>query len=407
MRAGIVGIVAALWLLPSVEGDVSGDARGEPVIVLAQYGADPQDIYPDRAELLCLQPRTGKVRWKFSCGGVVFLPRVTRREVLVAAVRDRKLYCVDIRTGAKRWEFDVGGRGTYLYMETGEEAAYVASWQDSKTYAVDLATGRKRWESELADGFLHYAGGRLFLCSQSANQTFCLDAGSGERLWELPGGGWNVFTVEDRCYVPAFGAGKIWCVDAKTGKTIWEVDDSAWHVEVSDGRLYAAGYERGALRCLDAATGKDIWDTQFEVGGSYVYMRIQEGLAFAGRYGGSTMAFFDAQTGKELMRLDVGHVGYGYWMYRQVHAVRDRLFVANPKDRSLTCYRRPDLQRIWSIAFAGVPVGIVPAEGVLIVGAGKELLGVRPRDGARLWKVDMGDRLHYLFPTLRRKISTF
>lgn len=407
MKAGVVTVVAALWLIPGAGGDVSRDARNEPVLVLAQYSGNPQDVYPDRAELISLEPRTGRVRWKFACGGVVFLPKVVRGCVVVASVRDRKLYCVDGRTGEKRWEFDVGGRGTYLYMETGEDMVYVASWYDGKSYAVDLATGRRRWETDLADGFMHYAGGRLYLCSQSANRTLCLDGRTGEKLWELPGGGWNVFTEGDRCYVPAFGANKIWCVDAKTGRVVWQVDESAWHVELAGGRVYAAGYDRGTLRCLDAATGKDVWEAQFQVNGSYVYMRVQEELAFAGRYGASEMTVFDARTGKELMKADVGHVGYGYWMYRQVHATRDRLYLANPREQTLICYRRPDLSAIWSVTFSGVPAGMVPAEGVLIVGAGRELLGLRLRDGAPLWKLEMEDRLHYLFPVLRRRISTF
>jgi outer membrane protein assembly factor BamB len=270
-------------------------ATGKTVLVAAM-GPPPCDR--GQGELIAIDERTGRTRWRFVAGPIESSPLVVDNHVIVGSW-DGKLYSLDVHTGRVSWSFATGGAvkgGPALSGHT----VYFASY-DGHVYAVDARTGRLRWRDEMPAGSAFYATptlayGRVYVGATDGT-VYALAAGSGRQLWArslgsfvyspaaVAGGRVYIGSYDHRLYAlapdtglvlwsfdsrgPVSGAPTVlgrlvyfsscgscsdyesnprarrtYAVDGRTGRLVWSFSDGEYSPVVSDGvHLFLTGYD--------------------------------------------------------------------------------------------------------------------------------------------------------------------
>lgn len=200
--------------LDRIEPRVVDDQALHPVLTRAGVlvGSSADD------SVVCLDPETGALRWRYTTGGPVrYAPAVEGERVLIAS-DDGRLHCVHLEDGRLLWSRSIGperdaipGNGRLISpfpLRSGvlveEGVAYTCAGlfpsQGVFAAALDVATGEPLWTRDLGErspqGYLLTADGLLIVPAGRGN-PFSLRLDSGEDGPAFESGGGTFAVVED------------------------------------------------------------------------------------------------------------------------------------------------------------------------------------------------------------------
>jgi outer membrane protein assembly factor BamB len=154
-----------------------GTIYSDPIIVGERvlFGACDRFLY-------CLDKKTGKLVWKFRCGGVVNSP-IQKDGVVYFGSYDNNVYAVDMG-GRLVWKFETRDKAAYkpvVFMDM-----ICVGSKDRHMYALDIRTGRLRWKFEThgrvsAQASVHKD---MLLFGSSDKNLYALDR-NGRRCWKF------------------------------------------------------------------------------------------------------------------------------------------------------------------------------------------------------------------------------
>lgn len=219
-------------------------------------------------ELVALDAKTGRLRWRRRIGPSESSPLVAGRRVYVGDWNG-KVYAFGALKGGRAWVFTTGGqvKGA-LALTSGR--LYVGSY-DSHVYALDARTGRLIWrasaQQRLGSRGTFYSSpavayGRVYIGSTD-HKVYSFGAASGE-LRSSHNTGSYVYASpavwQRRVLIGSYD--KIfYCFDAATGDIRWRYRANgpiSGSAVVLNGVVYFSTL-RGRTYALDAVTGKLLW----------------------------------------------------------------------------------------------------------------------------------------------------
>jgi outer membrane protein assembly factor BamB len=294
-----------------------------------------------RGGLYSLDARTGRVTWRFRsgrcsaasaavAGGLVYHAFMNRPPCDPSTGRqavDGEVVALDAKTGKVRWRTLVGATESPPVVAHG--LVYVGDWRGA-IHALDAQTGRSRWtyqtRGEVKAG-VAVSGRRLYVGSYDGH-LYALDAVTGRLLWRSAAqdrlGGLGAFyatpaVAYGRVYVGNTD-GKVYSYGATSGRIRWSHSTGGYAYSspaVWRMRVYAGSHDR-RLYCFDAATGRVLWSFRANgwVAGAPT---VINGLVYFSTATGRTYAL-DARNGKPRW---IWHDG----QYTAVAADRRRLYV--------------------------------------------------------------------------------
>ncbi|MAG34312.1 MAG: hypothetical protein CL908_25820 [Deltaproteobacteria bacterium] len=164
---------------PRIFSSPKGDDRG---IVIATV-----DQKMMRGQITCLDPVTGKERWKTRLGREVGATPAVLGDALYVACKDRKLYEIGYADGKIRRAMPLPGT-THCTPALGMGFAFLVTG-GRKSVAVDLLQGKVAWQADatsddkIAVGF---ANGRAYF--PLGRFLYCFDAITGAEKYKFPTG---------------------------------------------------------------------------------------------------------------------------------------------------------------------------------------------------------------------------
>ena len=252
--------------------------------------------------LYAFDTRNGRVRWKFTTGGVPTqgptFALIDGRPVVFVIPTDRTMYALAADTGRRLWAFETHawkdtlqpsiGSSPIVLQVAGAPRLIFCTWTTDRDPLRSLQAGevisldarqpqRPVWRVTLdtvplmSPALALTRRGPVVIVASVAGRVWGLDAGTGSVVWHFA-------TVSKMACTPSVGRcadrvaafvgdrfGLVYALDAETGKQIWErktghmVDATPTHVRTDDGGLVlAASYDR-SLHALDMDTGKPRW----------------------------------------------------------------------------------------------------------------------------------------------------
>jgi outer membrane protein assembly factor BamB/3',5'-cyclic AMP phosphodiesterase CpdA len=306
-----------LWQTP-VGGEVQGKLATARGVVFVPTMA---------GELVALDGKTGKVKWRHKTGGAVFSAPFVDDKTVYFGSADHYVYALDAASGKRRWRTETGG-AVFAGASRAGNVVCIAS-TDQKIYGLDAATGKILWTSRGLNMYQSQSAtdGERFFVGGWDNQFRCLDARTGAELWRQPFGKHRESGKYLFYFAPAIGSptvggnavfitsndGMLHALDPATGNLLWEVDGPSLGYSgpfYANGRIYNASLtDTGRVFCFDAKDGKKAWETPT---GSVIYDSscvLAGGKVFVGCVN-SLFSCLDAGAGKLLWqyRLPPGHL---------------------------------------------------------------------------------------------------
>jgi outer membrane protein assembly factor BamB len=154
VSAGVAYVVAGSDTLTAVSLHAVSTATGSArwIVPLASASARPAvagdlvyqaagDLY---ADVQAFEVATGKQRWRYHTGGVIYSVPAVAEDTVFFGSEDRNFYAVNAGTSAARWERTTGGYN-YSSPATVGGAVYFGSL-DQYVYSLDALTGAVRWK---------------------------------------------------------------------------------------------------------------------------------------------------------------------------------------------------------------------------------------------------------------------
>jgi outer membrane protein assembly factor BamB len=197
--------------------------------------------------------RTGRTVWTYRTGGEVkgAFARTGRR--LFVGSYDHHLYALDARTGALIWRSSsqdrLGGRGTFYSTPAAAYGRVYIGSTDGKVYSFGAASGELRW-SQSTGGYVYASPAvwkeRILVGSYSGT-FYALDAATGDIRWKFEADGaisGSASVIGDVVYFSTL-KGRTFGLDAATGRRVWSFPDGKYSpVVAGPDRLYLTGYTR-------------------------------------------------------------------------------------------------------------------------------------------------------------------
>jgi len=185
-----------------------------------------------------------------------------------------ELLALDVRTGRERWRFAALADTQISYAPTATDATVFVGPGDGRLYALDAASGRPRWTLEgLADWQylrqLHLAG-NLLVAGSYKEKLHGIDSATGKQLWEFNAGNFiNSHHVSDGTAYLWSPTGWLYAIDTASGNVRWRHrttdyrgDPRNWASLLAElvtqrGRLYALDLGN-VLHVLDTGDGREL-----------------------------------------------------------------------------------------------------------------------------------------------------
>jgi outer membrane protein assembly factor BamB len=298
-------------------------------------------IANNSGRLFAVNVRTGKAKWSFDGGRcTASSPAVARNTVYQTFMNrppcnarggrrglDGELVALNARTGKVRWRRRIGPSESSPVVANG--LVYVGDWRGT-VHAFTARRGRTRWTFTTGDdvkGGVAVSGRRLYVGSYDGH-LYALDARTGRRLWrgsaqERFGGRGNFYATPAAAYGRVYIGntdGKVYSFGATTGKVRWSHHTGSYvysSAAVWRERVYAGSHDKN-LYCFDAATGRVRW--RFRANGKISGApTVINGLVYFSTVKGRTYAL-DARNARLRWRWPDGQ-------YTPVVADRRRLYV--------------------------------------------------------------------------------
>jgi outer membrane protein assembly factor BamB len=143
-------------------------------------------------ELLALNVKSGKVKWKFKTSGneyfpkgeLLFEPLVYKNTVYVGS-RDATFYAVNAVNGTLRWKVSDEKGAWYTTAAAVDDRVFAASSDGHYVQALDYSTGEEKWKFH-ADGLIFstpYVDEGVLYVGSHDGYVYAVDAGTGKLEW--------------------------------------------------------------------------------------------------------------------------------------------------------------------------------------------------------------------------------
>ncbi len=260
--------------------------------------------------------RTGEVVWKASWEGAMEVPffaarngswirstpAVDAESLYVAGMRD-VLVCLDKRTGEVRWSVDFHERfgaarpafgcvssplatDDHVYMQAGSSAVKLDKRTGETAWRTTTDSGDRMSGGAFSSPVLAVIQGRQQLVAQSREELAGLDIETGQILWATPVRafrGMNILTptvLGDAVFTTAYGGrSHLFGIAAEVGvgrvEPVWTGSAQGYMTSpvVVDGFAYLF-LRSNRFTCIDLATGEQRW-TSPPTGDSYWSLAVQ------------------------------------------------------------------------------------------------------------------------------------
>ena len=232
--------------------------------------------------LFALDVRTGKVKWSYRGRRCTASSPAVANEIVYQAFMNRppcnarggrrgldgELVALNARTGKVRWRRSIGPSESSPLVANG--LVYVGDWRGN-VHAFRARTGRMRWTFRARDdvkGGVAVSGRRLYVGSYDGH-VYALDASTGRLLWRGSaqarlGGRGNFYSTPVAAYGRVYIGntdGKVYSFGATSGHIRWSHHTGSYVYSspaVWRQRVYAGSHDK-YLYCFDAATGRVRW----------------------------------------------------------------------------------------------------------------------------------------------------
>lgn len=219
-------------------------------------------------QLVALDAKTGRVRWRRRIGPSESSPLIAGRRVYVGDWNG-KIYAFGAREGGLAWTFATGGQVKGAVAFAGGRV-YVGSY-DNHVYALDALSGRLIWrasaQQRLGPRGRFYstpavAYGRVYI-GGTDGKVYSFGAGSGKLRWSYGTGSYvyaSPAVWRRRVFVGSYDK-VFYSFDAATGDIRWRYRANgpiSGSAVVLNGVVYFSTLH-GRTYALNAATGKLLW----------------------------------------------------------------------------------------------------------------------------------------------------
>jgi len=219
-------------------------------------------------EVIALDEKTGKVRWRVSMGPTESSPLVVGNLVYVGDWRGR-VFALSTSTGRTVWSYQTGDKVKDGMAYWGGRV-YFGSY-DHNVYALNARTGRLVWKAgaqqRLGPRGTFYstpavAYGRVYI-GATDRKVYSFGATSGKLRWSHGTGGYvyaSPAVWQERVLVGSYD-GTFYCFDAATGDVLWTFKANgpiSGSAVVINGVVYFSTFNNRTY-ALDARTGKPLW----------------------------------------------------------------------------------------------------------------------------------------------------
>jgi outer membrane protein assembly factor BamB len=206
-----------------------------------------------RGDVYALDAKTGRVEWRFHTGGQVKGALTLSGRRLYVGSYDHYLYALRAGTGKLIWRASsqdrLGGRGTFYSTPAAAYGRVYIGSTDGKVYSYGATSGKVRW-SQSTHGYVYGSPAiwnGLILVGSYSKTFFALDAATGDIVWQFGANGpiSGSATVLGNVVYFSTLAGRTYGLDAKTGKQLWSFPDGKYSpVVAGPDRVYLVGYTR-------------------------------------------------------------------------------------------------------------------------------------------------------------------
>jgi len=132
-------------------GTPAWDYNAAAAIVSTPAISEGQIYFGDTSDqFYCLDVAKGTALWTYKTeiagNNIISSPCVANGKVYFGSYKDRKIHCLDTKTGKQVWEYSCGGEvESSPHFDDGK--IYFGSW-DQKVYCLEAESGKKLWEFE-------------------------------------------------------------------------------------------------------------------------------------------------------------------------------------------------------------------------------------------------------------------
>jgi outer membrane protein assembly factor BamB len=200
-----------------------------------------------------LDAKTGRTVWAFHTGGEVKGGFALTGKRLIVGSYDHHLYALNARTGALIWRAStqerLGSRGTFYSTPAAAYGRVYIGSTDGKVYSFGATSGELRW-SQSTGGYVYGSPAvwkeRILVGSYSGT-FYSLDAATGDVKWTFKANGpisGSASVIGDIVYFSTL-KGRTYGLTAARGKRVWSFPDGKYSpVVAGPERVYLTGYTR-------------------------------------------------------------------------------------------------------------------------------------------------------------------
>ena len=200
-----------------------------------------------------LNAKTGREVWRFRTGGQVKGALALSGRRLYVGSYDHHLYALAARTGRLIWRGSaqerLGGRGTFYSTPAAAYGRVYIGSTDGKVYSFGASTGEVRW-SQSTGGYVYGSPAvwnKRILVGSYSGRFYSLDAATGDIRWQFEANGpisGSATVLGEVVYFSTL-KGRTYGLDVRTGKRLWSFPDGKYSPLVAGpDRVYLVGYTR-------------------------------------------------------------------------------------------------------------------------------------------------------------------
>lgn len=253
--------------------------------------------------LYALEASTGRVKWKYNAGGIVYGPAFSTGMVY-AGNSLGLFFALDAVSGALQWKLQLSpGQYNEPAIDNGTIgiSCFTPGW-GGYLYAVNQQQGTIRWQKGIQNGFTGYFSATIVngivYGSSLGRGLEAFDAATGSLIWhqDIGIGRGNPVVVNNSVY--SFGElTSLSAFDAATGNLQWKASQGGTSISCTSRDGLIIGSYNGIINALGMADGMVKWSV-----GGYDFLSspsYTRGMLLAGG-NGYTIFGIDATTGKRL-----------------------------------------------------------------------------------------------------------
>jgi outer membrane protein assembly factor BamB len=284
----------------------------------------------------------------------------------------------------KIWSANVGGGGKKLRLGLGlaaSEKRLFAAGRDGEVAAFDLKTGKQVWrtktELKLAGGT--GLGGGLVVVGSADGQVAALAEDTGAQRWrvDIKGEVLSAPAISDKVVVVRTVDGKLRGLDVTDGHELWSAEQqiprltlrgTAAPVIARDMAL--SGFDNGRVLAVSLADGSTVWDSPVSPSHGRTELDRLNDIDGAVKIAGEDVFVAGFQGRAAMLALDSGQIWWTHDLssYRGVAVDEEQMYVATSGGEVVALKRRTGAE-VWKndlLKFRSLSTPVVVGDSVVV-----------------------------------------